>query len=357
MSSVACYNSGVNKEKKYIYAIDALRVIAILAVVLIHTTTRTLERTGYNLNFFGWSLLLNQIPSFAVMLFFMISGYVLEHNYKENLDFPEYIKRRFNKIFIPYIFWSSVYYFFIYTKNSENFLTNLLTGDSSYQLYFIPSLMVLYFIFPLIHKIYKFIANRWVFIVLGLIELYVLYNDYYVKNLPFHTAVNYVLFNYFVFVVGMVAARNTDRLLVFIKKTWFFLLLISVYFAIDIFLQGKNIYFKTYNIDAFYSRHRPSILFYTLSLSPLLFYFFSKINFFEKVVIRLSRLSFFVFFVHVIVLEVVWKFYGDYLFPNSGGMIAGSSWFDPLFFVLTASVSFLIAYAVHRIPYLTKITG
>ncbi len=37
------------KEKLYIKAVDALRVISILAVVLIHSTTKTLESSHYDL--------------------------------------------------------------------------------------------------------------------------------------------------------------------------------------------------------------------------------------------------------------------------------------------------------------------
>lgn len=347
----------MNKESKYIYSIDALRALAIMAVVLIHTTTRTLEKSGYALDKVSWALLLNQLPSFAVMLFFMISGFALEHSYKENFNFVQYLKKRFNKIFIPYIFWSAIYYFLVYQKHSGSFLQDILTGDASYQLYFIPSLVILYLVFPLVHNIYKIIANKWVFTVLGLVEVYILYQDYYVKNLPFHTAINYVFFNYFVFIAGMVASRNMDKLTSLIKKIWPVLAAAAVYFIWDIYMQGKSIYFKTYNIDAFYSRHRPSILFYTLTLSSILFYFFDKNIFFEKIVKTLSKLSFFVFFVHVIVLEFVWKFYGNYLFQISGGSVAQSLWFDPLFFAITVFASFLIAYFVHKVPYLKRVTG
>src|SRR5258706_27456 len=61
-------------QKKRDLAIDSLRTISILAVVLIHTTTRTLEASGYDLNSFSLTLILNQLSRFAVPLFFMISG-------------------------------------------------------------------------------------------------------------------------------------------------------------------------------------------------------------------------------------------------------------------------------------------
>ena len=52
-------------------AIDVMRLLAILAVVLVHTTTKTLNATGYDLNAYWWPLLLNQISRFAVPMFFL----------------------------------------------------------------------------------------------------------------------------------------------------------------------------------------------------------------------------------------------------------------------------------------------
>jgi len=65
----------MEKPKTSVYAIDALRVVAIF---------------------------LNQIARFAVPMFFMISGFVLELNYDGNTGFWQYLKKRFSRIFIPY---------------------------------------------------------------------------------------------------------------------------------------------------------------------------------------------------------------------------------------------------------------
>ena len=129
---------GVNKEKVNIFAIDALRTISILAVVLIHTTTRVLENSGYNLYTHPFTLFFNQAARFAVPMFFLISGFVLELNYHLNESFIHFLKKRFIKVFIPFLFWSLIYYFFIYTKHNSGFLEALIGGNASYQLYFIP---------------------------------------------------------------------------------------------------------------------------------------------------------------------------------------------------------------------------
>ncbi|MDZ7587084.1 MAG: acyltransferase family protein [Patescibacteria group bacterium] len=96
-------------------AIDAMRLLAILAVVLVHTTTRTLQVTGYDLNVTWWPLLLNQITRFAVPMFFLISGFVLELNYDHHPYYLSFLKKRLSRILVPYLFWSLIYYFFVYT--------------------------------------------------------------------------------------------------------------------------------------------------------------------------------------------------------------------------------------------------
>ena len=69
-----------------------MRAIAILAVILIHTTTRTLEATHYNLTSYPWTLLLNQVSRFAVPLFFLISGFVLELSSVNDINYLEFLK-------------------------------------------------------------------------------------------------------------------------------------------------------------------------------------------------------------------------------------------------------------------------
>lgn len=81
-------------QKQYVKAIDALRVVSILAVVLIHTTTRTIETTHNNLTDFPFTLFLNQIARFAVPLFILISGFVLELNYQNHANYFAYLKKR-----------------------------------------------------------------------------------------------------------------------------------------------------------------------------------------------------------------------------------------------------------------------
>ena len=331
-------------NKKRVVAIDGLRVVAILGVILIHTTTRVLEVTHYNLNFYAETLFLNQFARFAVPLFFLISGLVPELTYKEDLDFWTYIKKRFSKIVIPYIVWSLIYYFFIYTNNTNNLIRVFLTGNASYQLYFIPTLCIFYIIFPFFHRLYKFISQPITLIVLGVVQVWLLYNDYFIKNFNFVDPLRISILSFFFFITGMVVSHSLEYIINFCRKWRIILTILSIILALYIYKEGMTQYFKTYNINAFYSSWRPSVFIYTFICGTALLGIFEKTN-----LKKLSDLSYFVFFIHVAVLELIWKFTEKF-------MVSGF-YFDLSLFILVTGISFTIAYLFHKIPYLSKILG
>lgn len=344
-------------KKKYNPAIDSLRILASLAVVFIHTSTKTLEASSYDLQRLSWTLLLNQIFRFAVPLFFIISGFVLELSYPFHTSYSTYLKKRMVRILIPYIFWSTVYYFFIYTQHDSPFLRDLLTGDASYQLYFIPALIIFYIIFPFIHTHYRIFANKWLVISLGVSEVVLLYIEYYIQPLPFISPIRIALLNYFAFLLGIIGSHHEQSILHFMQKWKFVIFLITIGLGLYVFLEGKNLYLQTNNYLSFYSQWRPSVLFYSLFVTVSLYFLFTKITRFLEITKRLSRLSLFVFFVHVIVLEIIWRSWGAAFFSSTHTHIAENLWYDPLFFSIVASLSFLLAYIVHKIPQISKITG
>ena len=350
----SCYNFLM--EKKYDSAIDVLRTIAILAVLLIHTTTKTLEVSKYDLHRFPLTFFLNQSARFAVPLFFMISGFVLELSYPYHASYLTYLKKRFSRIFIPYVFWSAIYYFLVYKKHSVNFFAGLLSGNASYQLYFIPTLLIFYIIFPILHKYYFLLSKKWLMVCLGAIQLIVLYYVYYIHSLPFFYPINIAIFNYYVFMVGIIGSHHREMILQFISRWRIFVFFFTLAAMGYISFEGSSRYFHTRDYLAFYSQWRPSIVIYTISLAGGLYYLFHKKIFLIKVVKLFARLSFFVFFVHVLVLEIVWLFYGN-VFQFVYRFNLNQIWFDILFFLTVASISFFTAYLAHKVPLLSKISG
>lgn len=329
--------------------IDLLRFVSILAVILIHTTTKTFQITNNDLIHLPITLFFNQAARFAVPLFFLISGFVLELNYSRQLNYWEYLKKRFSKIFIPYVFWSAIYFYLIYPGLNQNLFISLIAGSASYQLYFIPALLVFYFIFPLFHRLIVFFSRRPTLLLLGLIEIGLLYQDYYLQPAQFFYPLKVALFNVFIFIFGMVVAKKSD-LLIKVIRAWRWLLLgLTLILADFIFYQSGSLYYKTGNYLFFYSNWRPLVLPYTISLSAVLYYFFNYLKLKPSLIKSMSGLSFFVFFCHIIVLEKLW--------PLIDKRFIGAVWYDPVFFLAVALLSFSFAYLSHKIPYLSKLTG
>ncbi len=341
-------------QKQHNPVLDALRFVSILAVLLIHTTTRTLEASSYNLQQLPWTLFLNQTSRFAVPLFFMISGFVLELSHSHNKNYVMYIKKRANRIIIPYVFWSAIYYFLVFGKHKPPFIDSLFAGNASYQLYFIPSLIIFYLLFPLLHKYCSIICNKWSLIILGILQIIILYFDYNIHSISLFYPLSVALLNYFYFIFGIWLSKNQDLFKKILKKWKILLFLGSLLFAFLIFYEGFTGYMKTQNYLKFYSQWRPSVFIYSFLIGGFMYALFDKGFASSKIIKSLSKLSFFVFFVHVAILQFTWLYFLKNIFSIN---LAKQLWYDPLYFLFVAVASFAIAYVVHKIPYLSKITG
>ncbi len=341
--------------KERIKSIDSLRGLSILAVILIHTTTRTLETSNFDLVGFSWTLFLNQIMRFAVPLFMIISGFVLERSNKVE-NYWSFIKRRFTKIFIPYIVWSLFYYFVVYNNNHDNLTKVFLTGNASYQLYFIPALLIFYLTFPLLHKLVYKVPNKIIFIIASIVGLIFLYKNYYIKAFDLGDEINAMILSFVYFVIGVISGKNKEYIDIITNKFKLFLSIPTAFLGILIFIEGKVRYFSTGNYLSYYSQWRPSVFFYSLMVALTFYYIFEHTKFKDSFVSRFSRHSFFAFFVHVGVLELVWNIVGkNYFYITS--VIDGKIIFDPLFFGVVAFISFMVSKLVHKIPMSSKVVG
>src|SRR6267154_32982 len=87
--------------------INSLRLIALVAVIVLHTAAIPLEQYGkIPLNDWLTADLYNALVRFAVPVFVMITGALLLHREYELGDF---LKKRLGRIFTPFLFWSLVY--------------------------------------------------------------------------------------------------------------------------------------------------------------------------------------------------------------------------------------------------------
>ena len=351
-----------SKKLTYLFSIDALRVIAILAVILIHSTTKTLQVANHDVANVPFSLLLNQMARFAVPLFFLISGFVLELNNKKNSSYVDFFRKRASRVVVPFIFWSSFYYLLGNNLNfsrliSVKFISTLINGSASYHLYFIPTLIIFYLVFPLLHLSISFFKKPVVLAVMALLQVILLSTDYYKDQLVLPYDLRIAALSIFMFILGMVASHNKDFIYSFVHKHFLYFLFFLITLPVVIFIHVSDLTLRLKTSGFIYNQYSPLNYMYTIILSGSLFYLLDKVQYVKKAFMNLSKLSFFVFFIHVLIQTVLWDNLVSELIQVNGKEILTNLWFDPLMFFLIAVVSFLIAFAVQKIPYISKITG
>lgn len=149
----------VNKTENLDW-INNLRLIALFAVIVLHTTSPVLET--YNKGSLSvWFVgdFYNTLTRFAVPVFVMISGALLLHR---DYQLSEFLKKRLIRIVIPFLFWSCVYIGYEFynedlTYTGINWETikqvlHLLKYGSSYHLWYVYMLIGLYLFVPVISK-------------------------------------------------------------------------------------------------------------------------------------------------------------------------------------------------------------
>jgi len=136
--------------------LHVLRLIATIAVIAIHTTAQdmTLSFLGY----YG-----NQLARFSVPMFLILSGFLL---FQSDLNVgylpsPEFYRKRFRKILLPYILWTIFYslvlhYYFNGLQNAHliipDMIRHLYQGNGFSHLYFVVIIIQLYFLYPFMRR-------------------------------------------------------------------------------------------------------------------------------------------------------------------------------------------------------------
>lgn len=351
-----------SKKSTYLFSIDALRVIAILAVILIHITTKTLATLHIDITQAFFSLFLNQTARFAVPLFFIISGFVLELNNKSGISYKAFFEKRASKIIIPFVFWSTLYFIFapeygISKLLSLNFIWILIQGMAAYHLYFIPTLIIFYLAFPFLHGMMNVLKNPFVMIIILLVQSILLFQDYYIKQLTLQYDLRIASLSFSMFILGMVGSHYKDFIFKFVKKYFFVFIIALLILPTTIFLHVKELTLVSKSSRYIYNQFSLLNYVYTTVFALLFYFILEKTQFLRNYFITLSKLSFFVFFFHVMVQYILWDNVIAKVIESKGIGILKNVWFDPIIFTVIATISFTTAYFVHKITWAPKITG
>lgn len=145
----------MRRDRKF----DLLRIIACFMVVLLHVSAPYVIQNTDNPNFyFTIGNFYDSISRICVPIFVMISGAFLIDNNK-NRDYMLFYKKTYNKIIIPTMIWSFLYFLFYlmclmyedFMGNEVNYLVPLISwinGKPYYHLWYLYMIIGLYLITP-----------------------------------------------------------------------------------------------------------------------------------------------------------------------------------------------------------------
>ena len=222
----------------------------------------------------------------GVDIFLFLSSYGLYYSLKKDPSITRFYKKRFIRIFPTYFFAIIFFGLCNQLEITEILKSLLLVGFyiptlrwNSFDWY-IPALIILYIIFPLIYKHIKGICKYFIFIFITNILLTFYISDFLIKN-ELNTSIILFLTRIPIFILGAIYAHYENDINKKIPtKTNIFLLIIGI-----VLLYNIN-YFNDDNIK------RYGLLFYPLILIvPSFLTIINKIPF-QKYILLCSKLSF-----------------------------------------------------------------
>jgi poly(3-hydroxybutyrate) depolymerase/surface polysaccharide O-acyltransferase-like enzyme len=315
------------QKRIHIYEIDLIRAITVFSVVAIHTLayTNTLfkSKTAFDwINIFGHMLHYNR------EMFVFVTGLVLTYVYfNKPFSAKKFWLKRFTFVLIPYILWSIFYVIINHPDQSILYYSKLsawdvLTGDASFQLYYILLALQFYALFPLFLLLLRKIAKYpWKSMIISfVIQIIFLYVDfhflqYHVSKAP-HWQQAFVKFQdrifllyQFFFVLGAFAAIYLSAMQkFFVKYGKYVILLFLAASALFVWYSYKQLFIWHEQLMYATSVLQPSVVLY--STVVILFFAYLSVLWekrkpFYKMIRVIAESSFGIYFVHVLALSII----------------------------------------------------
>ena len=283
---------------------DALRGVAIIAVVAIHSLGYSLMNVKFEPNVWSYNLAIacRQLLNFAVPAFIFISGYWTQNNISSGKEYEAFLKRRIPRVLVPYIFWSliilSIFSFSGNSINVREILIKLITGGTIDPYYFIILIIQLYLLTPIIQitdvKLYGTVSicliNLFSILSLYVLRLYqhadIPLQDY---ALPFYS---WIIF----YELGRLMYKRDGK--IFGKKELYIIILgVIVGFVLSIF-EAEILVQKYDNLEFAVSALKLSSFLYSISIIFVFMYLKECVQKWPQFLIRIGDASFGIYLIH-----------------------------------------------------------
>lgn len=255
------------QKKNNLRELDYMRVIACISVVLVHITT--IGVTDYPKGSIAniTMIIFNKSLLFVTPLFIFISGVTSFYGKDfDNFNYFSFLRRKLDKILVPYLFWCVIYYISniargLYTFDMVYFIKAVIAGGLSYHFYFIVIIVQLYILAPVFYRLIKNtkhpLAMLLIFAVLTEISVEFIRHKYMDRLFPRYM---------FYYVLGIYASISYDAYSSWLKRH--FRSLFLCYIVLTLTYSLSYIYFPVYNSMIWVAFSTAAILFMNSALLP-----------------------------------------------------------------------------------------
>ncbi|HGH1676150.1 acyltransferase family protein [Clostridium perfringens] len=204
--------------------INSMKFIAICSVVNAHSIPNISGGPIFNF-FIKFS---TEFGSLGVGIFFLISGFLFNNNYK----IKDFFSKKIKSIIIPWLASGFIIYFYVYIrKGGLSFKTylNFIIGNGSY-LYYLTVLFIIYFIF-------LYIKNKYIILLLffmSIISIKLTYINFFNNINPYLNPFNWIIY----FVLGILLKQYLDKVIFYCEK--YLKLNIIIYLVLNYYIIYNN---------------------------------------------------------------------------------------------------------------------
>ncbi len=337
----------VKPVKNRIYYLDFLRGFAIIMVVLLHCMSSYIT-VPQNYGSTSWYIyiVLNAITRTGVPLFIMISGYLMLSSEKEE-GVWEFYKKRIPRLVIPIVAWNVIYllhrcFVLDATLDFKTVFDEFTIQGTYYHIWYLYTLLGIYMFAPFL----KMIVKKCTVKQLGVLVAVMVFRTSLMPYINKIAGLQIYLFDPMVngymtfFVAGCFLGKLkvTKKLLITFGVAGLWGLVTSVCSShFESSSEGINLVFN----------YGTALCHFVLAAALFIFAMhFCRDGFLYKIFGCISKVSLGIYLVHVLILELIQRWF----VPAASPVVC-----TMYLFVITFPVSFVISYAISKIKYVNKI--
>ncbi|MBT8449983.1 MAG: acyltransferase [Gammaproteobacteria bacterium] len=319
------------------HALHAFRGFAIINITAIHVfawPAYIIRENGYTVapifGIFDW--VIGTLLHDSTLYFTFISG-ILFPIILKGKGYPRFFESKFKYVFLPYLVFTTVFTILsAFSPDSAasasvieqvlNFIgklsLNLLTGNALWIYWYIPILLVLYALTPLLEKLPNMRAGKMISAIIIMLPLVAS------RVWPEVSWTNYVYF-LGAYLLGLIVGQNYDKTLELINQYWVLLLIIAVLTTLQFFTLPNPITYGFINLnESFWYVQK-------IAMAALALLWLEKnIKEVPRWLDLLARYAFALYFLHV---AVIMMYFGIF---HAMGLSLGDN--------MTLAISLLVSY-------------